>query len=125
MKLDMMLRKLSHYSTRFLEHQKAIDFAKKKKQEITTQIKNCLELSGKYGPQEFKFLEEIAELVTRARRAITYTYAVRYFLESKNKQMFFDFIQADLESSLEKLNKRNEEDWQLYLDVDGTGSKCI
>jgi hypothetical protein len=29
----------------------------------------------------------------------------------KAKQDFFDFIQGDLEASLERLNKRNEEDW--------------
>lgn len=92
MKLDMQLRKMAHYNTRFQEHLKAIAFAQKKKAEIAAQIKNCLELSGKYGPQEFKFLEEIAELVIRARRALTYTYAMRYFLEGQAKQMFFDFI---------------------------------
>ena len=46
----MELKKLAHYQTRFVEHQKAIAFAQKKKSEITTQIKNCLELCGKYGP---------------------------------------------------------------------------
>jgi hypothetical protein len=67
-------------------------------------------------------LEEIAELVIRARRALTYTYAMRFYLEGRNKSQFFDFIQGDLEASLEKLNKRNEEDWQLFLEVDGFGA---
>jgi hypothetical protein len=122
MKLDLMLRKLDHYKTRFTEHFRAITFAQKKKQEIQTQIKNCMELNNKYGPQDFKFLEEIAELVIRARRALTYTYAMRFYLDGRNKQQFFDFIQGDLEASLEKLNKRNEEDWQLFLEVDGFGA---
>jgi hypothetical protein len=87
------------------------------------QIKNGLELNNKYGPQDFKFLEDIADLVIRARRALTYTYAQRFYLESKAKQVFFDHQQAILEESLEKLNKRNEEDWQLYLDTDGYGRK--
>ena len=30
-RLDLMLRKLDHYKTRYLEHFKAIEFAKKKK----------------------------------------------------------------------------------------------
>jgi hypothetical protein len=51
--LDMMLRKLEHYQTRFTEHFKAITFAQKKKKEITLQIKNGLELNTKYGPQDF------------------------------------------------------------------------
>ena len=122
MKLDMMLRKLDHYKTRFTEHFRAIEFSKKKKQEIITQIRNCIELNHKYGPNDFKFLEEIAELVVRARRALTYTYAMRFYLESKSKQVFFDFIQGDLEGSLEKLNKKNEEEWQHHLDVDSYGS---
>lgn len=42
---------------------------------------------------------------------------MRFFLEPGPKQRFFDFIQGDLESSLEKLNKRNEEDWYSYVDV--------
>ena len=46
-----------------------------------------------------------------ARRALTYTYPLRFYLESKNKGQMFDFYQGELESSLEKLNKRNEEDW--------------
>lgn len=121
LKLEMMLRKLDHYRTRYFEHFKAIDFAKKKKQEIQSQIHNCLELNNKYGPKDFSFLEEIAELVIRARRALTYTYPMRFYLESLPKTVFFDFIQADLESSLEKLNKRNEEDWQLHLEIDYEG----
>lgn len=120
--MDLMLRKLDHYKTRFTEHYSAISFAQKKKQEIITQIKNCIDLNNKYSPKDFVFLEETAELVVRARRALTYTYPMRFYLDGKAKQIFFDFIQADLESSLEKLNKRNEEDWQLYVEVDGQGA---
>jgi hypothetical protein len=120
--LDYQLRKIDHYKTRFLEHFKAVEFAKKKKVDIQHQIVQCMELSSQYGPNDFKFLEEIAELVIRARRALTYTYAMRYYLEGRNKQTFFDFIQKDLESSLEKLNKRNEEDMQSYLEIDGCQS---
>lgn len=36
MKLDMILRKMDHYKTRFTEHYRAIGFAQKKKQEIQT-----------------------------------------------------------------------------------------
>lgn len=36
-----------------------------------------------------------------------------------SKTAFFDFMQGELEASLEKLNKKNEEDWQVYMEVDG------
>ncbi len=119
----MLLKKLDHYKTRFLEHFKAIQFAQKKKVDIKLQIDKGLQLTDKYGPQEFLFLEEVAELVIRARRALTYTYPLRFYLEGKNKQQMFDFYQGELEASLEKLNKRNEEDWQIHLDMDGQQSK--
>ena len=38
------------------------------------------------------------------------------------KQNFFDHLQGDLESSLEKLNKSNEESWITYID-DNMGGK--
>ena len=52
-RLDMMLRKLDHYKTRYTEHYNAIRFAQKKKQEIQIQIQKCLELNQKYGPRDF------------------------------------------------------------------------
>lgn len=116
--MDMILRKLDHYKTRYIEHYKAIAFAQKKKDEIQRQIQEFVEINHKYGPANFTFLEEIAELVIRARRALTYTYPLRFFLEGGAKQRFFDFIQGDLEASLEKLNKKNEIDWQLFVKTD-------
>ena len=71
-----------------------------------------------YGPKDFQFLIEIAELVVAARRSLSFTYAIRFFLKGPNKQAFFDFIQGDLENSLEALNKKNEENWLDYVDYD-------
>ena len=77
-----MLRKLDHYRTRFNEHNKAITFAHRKKQEIITQTNEFMKIQPKYSPRDLQFLEEIAELVIRARRALTYTYAMRFYLDS-------------------------------------------
>ena len=117
--LDRMLRKLDHFKTRYMEHYRSIGIAEKRKKELQEQINNCIALNNKYGPREFQFLEEIAELVIRARRALTYTYPLRFYMAVTSKTAFFDFLQGELEGSLEKLNKKNEEDWQVYLEVDG------
>ena len=58
---------------------------------------------------------DIAELVYAARRALANTYIERFYLRGQAKQAFFDFMQKDLERSLEWLNKRNEEDWSTYV----------
>ena len=47
----------------------------------------------RYLPQDFKFLLEIARLVVAARRSLSYTYAVRFYLTgSEQRKAFFDFI---------------------------------
>lgn len=61
----------------------------------------------------------MANLVIAARRTISFTYAIRFYLKGKNKQSFFDFLQRDLENDLEKLTKRSEEDWLDYTDRTG------
>jgi hypothetical protein len=58
----------------------------------------------------------MASLVIAARRTISYTYAIRFYLKGINKQSFFDFLQRDLESDLEKLTKRSEENWIDYTE---------
>ena len=77
-----------------------------------------LESNQAMSPKDFEFLLDIAGLVVAARRSLSYTYPFRYYLKGENKQRYFDFIQGDLEQSLERLNGKNEEDWLLYLDTD-------
>lgn len=79
------------------------------------------EICPQYSPNSYQFLIEIAELVVAARRSLSMTYPIRFYLKGKNKQQFFDFIQADLEKSLEMLVKKNEEDWLTYLETNGMG----
>ena len=74
-------------------------------------------------PSDFDFLIDIAGLVIAARRSLSYTYPWRYYLIGENKQRYFDFIQGDLEQSLEKLNEKNEENWLEYLDQDQVTGK--
>ena len=74
-------------------------------------------------PGDFDFLIDIAGLVVAARRSVSYLYPYRYNLYGDNKQRYFDFIQGDLEQSLEKLNEMNEENWLEYLDQDMVNGK--
>ena len=86
-------------------------------------ITEFLNISKQYSYKQLTFLEEIADLVIKARRGLTYSYVLGYYLKgSKAKKDFFQHLQGELESSLEKLNKRNEEDWKSYLETDDLGS---
>lgn len=50
----------------------------------------------------------MANLVVAARRTLSYTYPIRYYLRGKSKQQFFDFLVKDLERDLESLTKISE-----------------
>jgi len=115
----LILKKLEHYSMRFNEHLNSLKFALKRQNEVKTTVTTCLQMCPHFNPNELVFLEDVSELVIRARRCLAYTYAIRFYLKGTLRQQFFDMLQALLEGSLEKLNKRNEEPWEKkYIDVD-------
>ena len=117
--------RLEHFANRYREHQKSIVFAIKRLATIRTQIDVLLDSNNTLSPKDFDFLLDIAGLVVAARRSLSYTYPFRYYLYGENKQRYFDFIQSDLEQSLERLNGKNEEDWTEYLDIDQVSKKPI
>ena len=59
---------------------------------IKMQIASALELNDRYSPLDYQFLLDIAMLVVAARRSLSYTYAIRFYLRGAQKQAFFDFI---------------------------------
>ena len=65
-------------------------------------------MNNLYGPKDYQFLIDVCGLIVAARRSLSYTYAIRFYLKGPQKQAFFDFIQGDMESSLEALNKKME-----------------
>lgn len=70
---------------------------------------------------DFNFLRDMAYLVLAARRTLSYTYAIRFYLKGLEKQQFFDFLVKDLERTLETLTKYSEEKWSEYLEFDSHG----
>ena len=119
--LEFEMKKLEHFSARYIAHYNAIKFAEKRVEKIKTEIAHVHELCPMYSPNDYQFLIEIAELVIAARRSLAYTYPIRFYLKGAAKQQFFDFLQSDLESSLEKLNKKNEEEWVTYVETNELG----
>ena len=54
---------------------------------------------------------ETAYLVLAARRALSYTYAIKFYLKGKEKKAFLERLMVDLERYLEILTGLSEEDW--------------
>ena len=85
------MKRLEFYSDRYNQHQGSIRFAKKKLSEIENQITFVCETNPRINPNDLKFLVDIARLVIAARRSLSYTYGIRFYLNGINKQAFFDF----------------------------------
>ena len=117
--------RIQHYGPRYQEHMKSVIFSEARLIEIKQQIKLTLLSNEELQNKDFEFLVDIAGLVIAARRSLAYTYPIRYYQLSETKQRFFDFIQGDLERSLEKLNEQNEKDWTKYLETDVRGRTIV
>ena len=116
------LKRFEHYSTRYIEHQRSVHFSALHLKSTETTIENLCRGNSEMDPADFSFLVDIAGLVLAARRSLSMTYAIRFFLKGKQKQAFFDWLQANLERSLERLNIENEKDWiSLYMEYDQYG----
>lgn len=117
-RLDLRMRKFTHYATRFQEHLKSVDLDQKRGEQLVGQIDFILAKSGnKYTLADFSFLNDIIELVLKARRALANTYSMRFFMRGKRKKAFFDFMQGELELSLESLSRLLIKDITEYIEM--------
>jgi len=71
----------------------------------------------KYVYQDFIFIEQILESIISARRSLANTYPYRFFMKGSDKKIFFDFMQRELEGSLEKLSRLIIKDITEYADI--------
>ena len=84
-KTEYELKRLDHYKTRFQEHQRSLEVSKKEVDKLRGQYEQILQVNHNYQPLHFAFLTDIAKLIVAARRAISFTYGIRYYLKGKNK----------------------------------------
>ena len=119
--IERELKRLDFYKTRYIEHYKAINFSIKAKTLILEQVATAIELNPSFTPMDFEFLTVISNLIITVRRSLSFTYAIRYYLKGPQKQTLFDFMQGELESSLERLNKIMDQKWIDQLDYNETG----
>ena len=81
-----------------------------------------MEINEQFSPMDFEFLIIISDLIITVRRTLCYSYAMRYYLTGKNRQALFDFMQGQLETSLERLTKIVEGQNLLdYLEINFNG----
>ncbi|XXG44949.1 hypothetical protein AAC387_Pa02g0169 [Persea americana] len=76
---------------------------------------------------QLKFITDAWLQIVECRRVLKWTYAYGYYLPEHEhaKRQFFEYLQGEAESGLERLHQCAEKELQVYLDVDGRakGSK--
>ena len=117
-RLDMKMRKFVHYATRYKEHLNSVELDLKRGEQIKSQVNFIVsKCSNKYTLEDFDFLNKIIELVCISRRVLANTYAMRFFMKGRRKKLFFDFMQSDLERSLEALSRCLIKDITEYIEM--------
>ncbi|CAO2192312.1 unnamed protein product [Urochloa humidicola] len=64
---------------------------------------------------QLKFIIEAWSQIIECRRVLKWTYAYGYYLDDKVKSEFFEYLQGEAESGLERLHQCAEKDLQAFL----------
>ncbi|KAI3906033.1 hypothetical protein MKW92_041988 [Papaver armeniacum] len=70
---------------------------------------------------QFKFITEAWLQIIECRRVLKWTYAYGYYLPENEhaKRQFFEYLQGEAESGLERLHQCAEKELQTYLNAEG------
>jgi ariadne-1 len=107
----------NHYSDRFNDHKRSVKFAQEKLTRVKTEIAEMMRELPSINPREFDYLVESIRLVIEARSVVAYSYPLGYFMSNPHKLVFYEFIQGELEHSLDNLDERTEGSLMSYLEV--------
>mmetsp|Transcript_1623 Transcript_1623/g.3506 ORF Transcript_1623/g.3506 Transcript_1623/m.3506 type:complete len:545 (+) Transcript_1623:594-2228(+) len=122
---EQNLKRYAHYSSRFIDHKKAIEFAKKKQQKLKASVTKVINKLPTTNPAEFDSFLEAADLIVEARTGLAYSYPMGYFMTSPAKISFYEFLQGELERSLDSLDQKTEVKLESYLINAPSGGKMI
>ncbi|XP_022965653.1 probable E3 ubiquitin-protein ligase ARI8 [Cucurbita maxima] len=70
---------------------------------------------------QLKFISEAWLQIVECRRVLKWTYAYGYYLPEREhaKRLFFEYLQGEAESGLERLHQCAEKELQAYITADG------
>ena len=98
------LNRYTHYYHRWINHTNSLKFEKEFKEKCDFKIKDKI-MNGTCGTLvDWEFLIEAADILTKARYTLQYTYPYAYYLENAEIKLLFENIQAELEREVENLS---------------------
>lgn len=122
---EQNLKRYDHYSSRFTDHKKAIEFAKKKQIKLKISVLKMVDMLKTTNPAEFDSFLQAADLIVEARTGLAYSYPLGYFMTSPAKQSFYEFLQGELEHSLDILDQKTDIKLENYLLPSHGGGKSL
>jgi ariadne-1 len=119
------LDRYNHYYERWVGNEVSRKQALKTFHETQTEyMKKFSELQAETEPQ-LQFITQAWLQIIECRRVLKWTYAYGYYLpeHEKTKKQFFEYLQGEAESGLEKLHHCAEKDIHDFLEVKSTPEK--
>ncbi|XP_068665717.1 probable E3 ubiquitin-protein ligase ARI8 [Aristolochia californica] len=119
------LERYTHYYERWATNQSSRQKALQDLQQMQTV--QLGKLSDKYMQPEsqLKFITEAWLQIVECRRVLKWTYAYGYYLTEHEhaKRQFFEYLQGEAESGLERLHQCAEKELQCFVDDEGSQTK--
>ncbi|URE38105.1 IBR domain [Musa troglodytarum] len=115
------LEKYTHYYERWATNQSSRHKARADLQSMQTEKLQKLSDMQSQPESQLKFIIEAWLQIVECRRVLKWTYAYGYYLPEQEhaKRQFFEYLQGEAESGLERLHQCAEKELQVYLDAEG------
>ncbi|XP_057962909.1 probable E3 ubiquitin-protein ligase ARI8 isoform X2 [Malania oleifera] len=115
------LERYTHYYERWATNQSSRQKALADLQQMQTVHLEKLSDKQCQPESQLKFITEAWLQIVECRRVLKWTYAYGYYLPEHEhaKRQFFEYLQGEAESGLERLHQCAEKDLQNYLNAEG------
>ncbi|KAG6475049.1 probable E3 ubiquitin-protein ligase ARI8 [Zingiber officinale] len=114
------LERYTHYYERWATNQSSRQKALSDLHSVQNEKLEKLSVRQRQPESQLKFMIEAWLQIVECRRVLKWTYAYGYYLPEHEhaKRQFFEYVQGEAESGLERLHQCAEKELQVYLDAE-------
>ncbi|KAK1433117.1 hypothetical protein QVD17_10023 [Tagetes erecta] len=111
------IERYTHYYERWAANEKSRKQALSDLHKIETVDLKKLSLNYRQPETQLQFIVDAWLQIVECRRVLKWTYAYGYYIpkEEEAKKMFFEYVQGEAESGLERLHRCAEKELQTYI----------
>ncbi|XP_042003930.1 probable E3 ubiquitin-protein ligase ARI8 isoform X1 [Salvia splendens] len=115
------LERYTHYYERWATNQSSRQRAIENLHQMQTVHLEKLSDKQRQPESQLKFIIEAWQQIVECRRVLKWTYAYGFYLNEQElaRKQFFEYLQGEAESGLERLHQCAEKEFQVYLNSEG------